>query len=261
MKKDSIFMTQNATLDWYLASGVDETIGEMPLNRLNPSEEKTLLKKPIADPLQPQTSELPDNLLQDATHKAHNAQTLMELKEALQSFTGCSLKNTAKHTVFGEGVPSPDVMLIGEAPGADEDRLGRPFVGLSGQLLDKMLQSVGFSREKNAYISNILPWRPPGNRSPSLTEITLCLPFIQRHIELVSPKILVLVGSISMSALLNRQAPISQVRGVWQTYTTSTRKTIPALPIFHPAFLLRTPAQKKAAWRDMLLLKEKLQTI
>ena len=254
-------MIENTTLKWYLTSGVTETIGEMPINRMNASAEKILLKSPIADPLQPKAPELPDNLLQDATRKAKVARTLMELKEALQSFTGCSLKNTAKNTVFGEGVPSPDIMLIGEAPGADEDRLGRPFVGLSGQLLDKMLNAAGFSREKNAYISNILPWRPPGNRSPSLTEITLCLPFIQKHIELVSPKVLVLVGGISMSALLNRQAPISQVRGVWQTYLTTNGKTIPALPVFHPAFLLRTPAQKKAAWHDMLLLKEKLKTI
>ena len=254
-------MTENSNLTWYLTSGVNETIGEVPINRLNPIKEKALLKTPIADPLKPQSVELPDNLLQDATRKAKNATTLMMLKEALQSFTGCALKNTAKHTVFGEGVASPDVMVIGEAPGADEDRLGRPFVGPSGQLLDKMLSAAGFSREKNAYISNILPWRPPGNRSPSLTEITLCLPFIQKHIELVSPKILVLVGSISMSALLNRQVPISQVRGVWQTYTTSTGKNIPTLPTFHPAFLLRTPAQKKAAWHDMLLLKEKMKTI
>ena len=123
------------------------------------------------------------------------------------------------------------------------------------------MNAGGFSREKNAYISNILPWRPPGNRSPSLTEIALCLPFIKKHIEIISPKILVLVGGVATSALLERQTPISQIRGVWQTYTTSDGKNIPTLPIFHPAFLLRTPAQKKAVWRDMLLIKEKLKNV
>lgn len=254
-------MINEQSLEWYITSGVTETIGEVPLNRFDSIQEKSLLKTPINNPLMPSKPDLPDNLLLDASQKAQQTTTLIELKEALESFNGCSLKNMAKNTVFGEGVASPDVMFIGEAPGADEDQLGRPFVGLSGQLLDKIMNAVGLSREKNVYISNILPWRPPGNRSPSLTEITLCLPFIKRHIELISPKILVLVGGVSTSSLLERQTPISQIRGIWQTYTTSEGKTIPTLPIFHPAFLLRTPAQKKAAWHDMLLIKEKLKNM
>lgn len=254
-------MINEQSLEWYITSGVTETIGEVPLNRFASNQENILLKAPIQNPLEPPKPQLPDNLLSDATQKAVKATTLAELKDALENFNGCSLKNTAKHTVFGEGVATPDVMFIGEAPGADEDQLGRPFVGLSGKLLDKVMNAGGFSREQNAYISNIIPWRPPGNRSPSLTEIALCLPFIKKHIEIISPKVLVLVGGVATSALLERQTPISQIRGVWQTYTTSDGKTIPTLPIFHPAFLLRTPAQKKAVWRDILLIKEKLKNI
>ena len=251
-------------LDWYLQSGVTETIGEKPLNRLSSPQERILMTAPVPPPASAavpvqDTPLLPDNLLQSAVEAAGRAQTLDELKKALETFEGCPLKKTAKNTVFGQGNPQSDVMLVGEAPGADEDRLGLPFVGVSGQLLDKILQSIGLSRQTNVYISNIIPWRPPGNRSPSDMEISLCLPFIKRHIELVNPKILITLGGIAFSALIGNGETISKARGVWHTYQTpNLTAPIDVLPVFHPAFLLRTPAQKKSIWHDFLMVQEKL---
>ena len=253
-------------LDWYLQSGVDEVTGLSAVNRMTPKAEAALLKAPLppmpsAAMPQADTVVLPDNLLQNAVELAQKAQSLDELKKALESFDGCPLKKTAKNTVFGQGNPNADVMLIGEAPGADEDRLGLPFVGLSGQLLDKQLQAVGLSRQTNVYISNIIPWRPPGNRSPSDTEISLCLPFIKRHIELVNPKIIVTLGSIAFTSLIGKGETISKARGIWHSYQTEGLiAPIDVLPIFHPAFLLRTPAQKKASWHDFLMIQEKLNS-
>ena len=174
-------------LDWYLQSGVTEIIGEKPLNRFTPKKESVLtavpqVSNPAKEPiLRQEVTVLPENLLKSAVDAAQQAQSLNELKKALETFEGCTLKKTAKNTVFGQGNPNADVMLIGEAPGADEDRLGLPFVGVSGQLLDKILEAIGLSRETNVYISNIIPWRPPGNRSPSDTEISICLPFIKMN--------------------------------------------------------------------------------
>lgn len=256
--------TKKQLLQWYLEAGVDETIGLEPINRFNHPQERLLLKKEIKvdAPVVETPPPAPDNLLEDAVSRASKAQTLAELKEALQGFEGCALKKTAKNTVFGEGVPHAEVMFVGEAPGADEDRIGQPFVGVSGKLLDKMLDSVGFSRQKNIYISNIIPWRPPGNRSPSTSEVSLCLPFIQRHIELVRPKILIFVGGVAFNALLVRPETITKARGNWYTYQTpGLPAPIPAMAIFHPAFLLRSPAQKRLAWRDMLVIREKLKEI
>lgn len=252
-------------LNWYLQSGVTETTGLIPLNRLNPSDESVLLKAPLPPPTTAaapveQETVLPDNLFESAINTARNATSLEELKSALLQFDGCPLKKTAKNTVFGQGNPHAQVMFIGEAPGADEDRLGLPFVGLSGQLLDKIMQAIGLSRQTNAYISNIIPWRPPGNRAPSDMEISLCLPFIKRHIELIRPKIIVTLGSIAFTALLGKSETISHARGVWHTYQTENLPApIDVLPVFHPAFLLRTPAQKKAIWHDFLMIQDKLQ--
>jgi DNA polymerase len=164
--------------------------------------------------------------------------------------------------VFGDGNPNADVMFIGEAPGADEDREGRPFVGVSGQLLDRMIASIGLDRD-SAYITNILPWRPPGNRQPTPGEVAACLPFIQRHIQLVAPKVLVLVGGTSAKTLLGRKEGIMRLRGRWLAYQPEQRtgfesEPIPTLATFHPAFLLRTPGQKANAWRDLLMVKQKL---
>ena len=183
-----------------------------------------------------------------------------QLRENLQAFDGCALKKTAMNTVFGVGPKDAPIMFIGEAPGADEDRQGIPFVGVSGQLLDKMLSFIGVSREKNAYISNIIPWRPPGNRKPSTLEIELCLPFILRHIELVNPKIIVCVGGTSVTSLLQTGETITRVRGQWRSLKIGSRE-IPLMPIFHPAFLLRSPAYKKTTWQDLLELKRKLNEL
>lgn len=185
--------------------------------------------------------------------------TLEGLKSLMLAFDGCDLKHTAKNTVFGQGVSTAPVMCVGEAPGADEDEQGLPFVGLSGQLLDKMLATIGLSRKENVYISNIIPWRPPGNRQPTPYETSLCLPFIERHIELVKPKFLVLLGGTSAKTLLREKDGILKVRGKWRAYTSpGLENPIPCLPLYHPAYLLRSPGQKKTVWLDLLRLKEAL---
>lgn len=184
-----------------------------------------------------------------------SVQTLEDLKASLENFSGCALKETALHTVFCDGVANAPVMVIGEAPGADEDQQGRPFVGLSGQLLDRILATIGLNRKKNIYISNIIPWRPPGNRQPTHAEILLCMPFIEKHIALIKPHLLILVGGTATKALLNSNEGIMKLRGNFHTYTTITGDSIPTLATFHPAYLLRSPGQKRLVWLDLLKIK------
>ena len=172
----------------------------------------------------------------------------------MEHATGCDLIKAATHTVFADGNPNANIMLIGEAPGADEDRLGQPFVGQSGQLLDTILATIGVDRG-SIYISNIIPWRPPGNRPPTAAEAAYCLPFIQRHIELVSPKILILLGGVAVKALLNRGDGILKLRGQILEYTTKSGSTIAAMPTLHPSYIMRSPSQKALVWKDMLTLK------
>ncbi|WP_307188987.1 uracil-DNA glycosylase family protein [Azospirillum sp. B506] len=191
-----------------------------------------------------------------ARARAGDAQTLEALEAALRSFDGCPLKATAMNTVFADGNPQAQVMLIGEAPGEDEDRQGKPFVGVSGKLLDRMLAQIGLDRS-TVYISNILPWRPPGNRSPTQAEIAACLPFLERHVELVQPKLLVALGGVSAKTLLNRAEGITRLRGQWRSYEV-TGKSVPLMPMLHPAYLLRNPIAKREAWRDMLALQQKI---
>ncbi|ANC92847.1 uracil-DNA glycosylase [Azospirillum humicireducens] len=191
-----------------------------------------------------------------ARARAHEAQTLEALETALRSFDGCPLKATAMNTVFADGNPQAPVMLIGEAPGEDEDRQGKPFVGVSGKLLDRMLAQIGLDRGK-VYITNILPWRPPGNRSPTQAEIAACLPFLERHVELVRPKLLVALGGVSAKTLLNRPEGITRLRGQWRSYE-GTGTPVPLMPMLHPAYLLRNPVAKREAWRDMLALRQKI---
>jgi uracil-DNA glycosylase len=193
-----------------------------------------------------------------ARSEAGKAATLAELEAAIRAFDGCPLKRTAMNTVFADGNPKARVMLVGEAPGEDEDRQGLPFVGVSGKLLDQMLKAVGLDRT-SVYISNILPWRPPGNRSPTPGEMAMCLPFIRRHIALVAPEILVFLGGTAAKTLLNTTQGVTRLRGRWiDCPLDGEGKIIPALPMLHPAYLLRNPASKKEAWRDMLLLAERL---
>ena len=195
----------------------------------------------------------------DSATLAKTATTLDELAFALESFEGCSLKKTAKSTVFSDGVSSARIMLVGEAPGQDEDRTGKPFIGRSGQLLDAMMATIGLSRADNLYIANVIPWRPPGNRAPSVEELETCKPFIMRQIELVAPEIIVLVGGTSAKTLLNTETGITRLRGKWQTLEIGGRD-IPALPFFHPAYVLRRPETKIDVWADLCALKQKLDT-
>jgi len=191
---------------------------------------------------------------QSARDAAREAQSLDDLRALLESFQGCALKATATRLVFADGNPQAKIMLIGEAPGAEEDRQGLPFVGRAGQLLDRMLGAIGLDRT-SVYIANAIPWRPPGNRAPTPLEVAICLPFLQRQIALVAPKIIVCLGKSSMQAVLNRREGIMQARGHWFEYSDGASH-IRALPMLHPAYLLRQPAHKRLAWRDLQNLKK-----
>jgi len=191
---------------------------------------------------------------------AATAGTLAELRAAIAGFEGCALRDTATNLVFSDGNPEARIMLVGEAPGADEDRAGLPFVGASGQLLDRMLGSIGLDRSR-VLITNILPWRPPGNRTPTENEIATCLPFVMRHIALVAPDILVLLGATAVRALTGQTQGIRRVRGRWQALAIpGLAAPLPCLPTYHPAYLLRTPLAKREAWADLLALRERLAT-
>lgn len=185
------------------------------------------------------------------------ADSLEALREVIAAFDGSALRDTATNLVFADGVAGAPTMLIGEAPGAEEDRLGRPFVGASGQLLDRMLASAGLSRARDIYVSNILPWRPPGNRTPTDAEIALFLPFIRRHIALARPVRVLLLGGVAAKALLGAKEGITRLRGRW-TQLPPESGGLPALPTLHPAYLLRTPAAKRDAWTDLILLRRAL---
>lgn len=262
-----------SALEQWTVLGVDDILTDQPINRFE-SIEETLdlhpqlthkpqpLQEPSARP-QMQQRTAPAISSDEASFKARqaaiSAQTLDELRTAMEEFEGCPLKFTATNTVFADGNPKAKVMLVGEAPGADEDRYGKPFVGLSGQLLDKMFSCIGLSRQENLYISNILPWRPPGNRQPTPAETSACMPFIQRHIELVSPDYLIMVGGTSAKTLMNTREGIMRLRGKWRDYKTDgLEKPIKSMAIFHPAYLLRSPGQKKEVWKDLIMIKHSL---
>ncbi len=193
-----------------------------------------------------------------ARQTARQAESLDELRAVLERFDGCALKHTAKKLVFSDGNPLARVMLVGEAPGRDEDLEGLPFVGRSGKLLDRMLAAIGLDRRSSAYIANIIPWRPPGNRTPTPQEAAICLPFIQRQIELSQAEILVCLGGPSAQALLGIKEGIVKSRGRWFSYAAGDR-TIRAIATLHPAYLLRQPLQKRFAWRDFLLIRQALE--
>lgn len=188
---------------------------------------------------------------------AQKCNSLEELREAIGKFDGVALKTTARQAVFADGVAGSDVMVVGEAPGREEDERGKPFVGPAGQLLDRMLAAINLSRAKNVYISNILNWRPPGNRQPTQTEILISLPFIERHIFLAQPKILILAGGVSAKALLRTEDGIMRLRGRKLRYkSTDGAIDLPAFPIFHPSYLLRRPQEKRLAWADLLAIEK-----
>ncbi|MBT5373196.1 MAG: uracil-DNA glycosylase [Rhodospirillaceae bacterium] len=280
-------------LRWQLEAGVDEAISVDPVNHYHErsgkdqsgvtEEPSATPSPPVSPPVSPSIPpsgmnetaaifkpaptevkrrrvEGQESALHDARAAAHNAPSLEALRTILENFEGCGLKTTATNLVFGEGNEQARIMFVGEAPGADEDRMGRPFVGASGQLFDNMMAAIGLDR-KSAYITNILPWRPPGNRTPTPTEIAICLPFIERQIELIEPDILVMVGGISAKTLLGRSEGIMRMRGNWFDYAS------PGLPspvqgraIFHPDYLLGSPAHKREAWIDLLEIKARLKS-
>ena len=251
-------------LEWYLTAGVDETCGEVPFALAEPAKEMPRIVpaavsaavRPAENSARPATTELA-HACQSARELCQKAETLEELKKMVEEFDGCALKLTANKTVFGYGSGTARLLLIGEAPGADEDRSGIPFVGRSGQLLEKMLKAIGFDRNE-CFITNVLPWRPPGNRTPTEGEIAVCLPFLKRQIDLVSPEAIMILGGSAANALLDNGEPISRMRGKWLEYKKSDGGKVPVLASFHPAYLLRNSGQKAKAWVDMLRMKQKL---
>jgi uracil-DNA glycosylase family 4 len=199
----------------------------------------------------------PDAAIMAAREAARSAASLDELRAILERFEGCGLRITAKRLVFADGNPASRVMFVGEAPGREEDIEGLPFVGRSGKLLDRMMAAIGLDRT-GAYIANVIPWRPPGNRTPTPQESQICLPFIKRQIELANPDILVCLGGPAATALIGVRDGIRKSRGRWHLYHTGTRE-IRAIASFHPAYLLRTPLEKRAAWRDFIAIKQELK--
>lgn len=251
-------LTIDQILEWYLCAGVDETCGEKPFAA--PPVVDSVPVPVIGLSVRQATSGLAqavNTACQSAREICSKINTLEELRTAVENFEGCALKMTAAHTVFGDGNSQAKVLFIGEAPGADEDRIGVPFVGRSGHLLDKMMAAVGLSR-KDVYICNILPWRPPGNRTPLDSEVAVCLPFLRRQIDLVDPDYIFILGASAANSVLNTAETISKMRGKWFEYQKTNGKKAFVLASFHPAYLLRTPGQKAKAWSDLLRLRQRL---
>lgn len=255
-------------LAFYAEAGVDDAIEEHGVDRFaappasvtQPAREASAPTAVAAPPsiAQPTKAVVPEEgQAAIARDLAAKAQTLDELRSIMHAFEGCNLRLTAKQLVFAHGNPQADLMLVGEAPGRDEDIEGLPFVGRSGQLLDRILAAIGRDRT-SAYIANVIPWRPPGNRTPTPIETEICRPFIERQIELVNPKVLVTLGSPSAKTILRTTEAITRLRGNWRLHVTPSGVGIPTMPTLHPAYLLRTPAHKKFAWRDFLAVKARL---
>jgi DNA polymerase len=273
-------------LRWLIEAGADEAILDEPVNRFaarqtsplppaarapSPSRGEGKILERTVGPIQNASPRSSTNQNAEAVSLstapgaaralAASCATLAELKNALSNFEGCELKRFATNTVFADGTPSGRIMLIGEAPGRDEDAQGLPFVGRAGKLLDLMLGSIGLDRSK-VYITNVLNWRPPQNRDPTPEEAAACLPFLHRHIELADPQILILLGAVSVRHLLGLQDGIMRLRGKWLIYqNASSGRAIPVMPTLHPAYLLRQPAAKRLAWRDLLAVAEKLSEV
>ena len=272
-------------LRFYAENGVDAALSEEPVDRFLLSRalaaeaaerreaarrrpnEPTASHFPPAPPafaeearapsVQPSLAIPSEAAVMAAREAASIAETLENLRATLAAFEGCNLRHTATNLVFADGNPAARVMFVGEAPGIEEDLQGLPFVGRSGQLLDRMLKAIGLDRT-SAYIANVIPWRPPGNRDPTPQETEICRPFIERQIELVDPDFLVLLGKASAQQLLKTNVAITRLRGEWRPYRTG-RREIRALPTLHPAYLLRQPLQKRLAWRDWLALKKAME--
>ncbi len=278
-------------LVWQFEMGADEAIADEPLDRFKASESLrqnaanrpgfganagTNPQRPAGASARPTQaagngpapmpagadsgfllSDTPHEARQAARDAAAAANSLEELKAAIEKFEGCALKKSASNTVFGAGNVEAKLVLVGEAPGAEEDRQGLPFVGPSGKLLDAMLRSIGLAREE-VYITNILPWRPPGNRQPTTAEVAVCEPFVRRHLELIGPKVVVCLGGSSAKTLMEEDRGITRLRGTWKEVSFADGKKADLTAMFHPAYLLRTPEQKRLAWRDLRAIAQKL---
>jgi len=251
-----------AALTFLLAAGADEAIAEAPIDRFQSAQQPTV--KPVTatpptrtPPAAGISTAAAPNAVESARSQVAQCQDLTALRALMAAFDGCALRDTATNLVFADGNPEARLMIIGEAPGREEDRLGKPFVGESGQLLDRMLRAIALDRS-SVYITNILPWRPPGNRKPTHQEIAICLPFIERHVELARADIVLLTGGTAVGALLDRSEGITRVRGRWLTYRAGQRE-VAALATFHPAYLLRQPGQKREVWQDLLKIQARLR--
>ena len=248
-----------SVLAWQIEAGADEAIAETPFDRLAVASARPRRSpEPAPEAARPPGRTASAPVAAGAGEAAAAATDLESLKAAFEAFDGCALKETATNFVFADGSPNARLMFIGEAPGAEEDRQGLPFVGPAGRLLDRMLAAIGLDRSE-VYITNILPWRPPGNRNPTDSEIALCLPFIERHISLVDPAVLVAVGGTAAKALLDTREGIMRLRGRWFDYAVpGSDARIPLRAILHPAYLLRQPGGKRDAWTDMIAIKKRL---
>jgi uracil-DNA glycosylase len=265
--------TVQQLLAFYLEAGVDCALGDEPVDRLAepdsvpvaaaapreivPARASREIPAAMAAVPRADIALAPDEAISSAREAARTAPSLEVLRQLLESFDGCALKHTATRLVFADGNPQARVMFVGEAPGRDEDIEGLPFVGRSGKLLDRMIAAIGLDRSK-AYIANVIPWRPPGNRTPTPQETQICLPFIRRQIELVNPDVLVTLGNPSTQTLLSTREGIMRTRGKWFDYDTGTR-TIRAIATFHPAYLLRSPSYKRMTWQDLLAIAKALE--
>jgi uracil-DNA glycosylase len=262
--------TVRQLLAFYLEAGVDCALSEAPVNRLadpdmlpaaveaTPAQAQPARATPaIVSPARAEPPPAPEQAIASAREAARTAPTLEVLRDLLEKFDGCALKSTATRLVFADGNPRARVMFVGEAPGREEDIEGLPFVGRSGKLLDRMIAAIGLDRS-SVYIANVIPWRPPGNRTPTPQETQICLPFIQRQIELVDPDVLVTLGNPSTQTLLGTREGIMRTRGRWFDYDTG-RRVIRALATFHPAYLLRSPSYKRLSWQDLRAIAKALQ--
>lgn len=278
MINDRETLDMEGLLRFYAEAGVDMPLSETPIDRFAAPSPVTKAAEvlpqasrqeraqqpraaatpsPSSRPVQA-ASDVPDSAqIELARIAASQASTLEELRENLAKFDGCNLKSTAKNLCFADGDPASDIMFVGEAPGRDEDMEGLPFMGKSGQLLNRMIEAIGLKRE-TVYITNIIPWRPPGNRAPTPLEAELCRPFIERHIELAAPKVIVALGGPAGKMLTGASESIVRMRGNWKIHRTASSIEIPVMPTLNPESLLRTPAQKRFAWRDFLAVKMKL---
>ncbi len=244
--------TARALLEWQVELGVTDAIVDAPVDRYALPDTAPKIKKPAAAQPAVQKPAKADPVV-EAKKAASAASSLDQLRAALEAFEHCDLKRGARQLVFADGTPGAPVMIVGEAPGRDEDRAGKPFVGRAGQLLDRMLAAIDMDRAQNVYITNVLPWRPPQNRDPRPDEIAMMQPFLERHVALSKPKVLVVMGNISCQAVLDKRG-ITRLRGQWDQALN-----LPVLPMLHPAYLLRQPHAKRQAWADLLDLRAYLE--